>query len=72
MLNEDFKNISLHFVENNLVINLKADKIKCMLVGTSRNLSTDPNQLKLFYNHTQIYFAESIIYLYHYQLLTKN
>ena len=61
------KNSSLYFVENELIINLRAGKTKCILLGTSRKLSTLPNHMKLFYNHTQIYIAES----HKYQPLTK-
>lgn len=62
MLNEDLKNVSSYFVENELVINLKAGKIEYKLVGTSRKLSTVPNLLILFNNHSQIYVADSYKY----------
>ena len=35
ILNEDLKNLSSYFVENELVTNLKAGKTKCMLLGAS-------------------------------------
>ena len=57
MLNEDLKNLSWYFVENELVVNLKAGRIKCILLGTSRKFLATQNQL--FYNHTQIYVAKS-------------
>lgn len=53
----------MYFVENELATNLKASKTKCMLRGTSRKLSTVPQQPKLINNHTQFYVAESCKYL---------
>ena len=52
-----WKTFSSYFVENELVINLKAGKTECML------LLTVPNLLILFYNDNQIYVAESYKYL---------
>lgn len=63
MLNKDFKNVSKIFTENKLIINLKAGKTKCMLLGTSQKLSTVWNQIHLFYNSTPIHVVKSYKYL---------
>lgn len=62
MLKKDLKNVSSYFVENELIINLKVGKTMYTL-GISIKLLTVHSQLKLFYNHTQIYVAESYKYL---------
>ena len=38
MSNDDFKNISWYFVENELVVNLKAGRTKCILLGNLENV----------------------------------
>ena len=63
MLNIDLKNMSKFFTENELIINLEAVKTECMLLGTSRKLSTVCNQLQLFYNFTPIHVTKSYKYL---------
>ena len=62
MLKKDLKNVSSYFVENELIINLKVGKTMYTL-GISIKLLTVHSQLKLFYNHTQIYVAESYKFL---------
>ena len=63
ILNEDLVNISGYYIENELIINLKAGKSECMLLGTSKKTKKDRNHPDLIYGNTHIFVAEAYKYL---------
>ena len=62
-LNQEFKNISTYFDQNQLVINLNKGKTESMLFGTSKKLSTSGKEINLWYKHMRIKSTESYKYL---------
>ena len=50
LLNDDLVNVSGYFIENELIINLKAGKSECMLLGTSKKTEerSQPSRFNLW------------------------
>ena len=63
MLGKDLKNVLKFFTENELIKNLKGSKTESMLLGTSQKLSTDRNQIQLFFKSTAINVVKPYKYL---------
>ena len=62
-LNLQIQNLYKFLAENELIINLKPGKTEAMLFGSSKRLAKNPEQLRLTYNGTDIYFTKRYKYL---------
>lgn len=63
MLNNDLKNISSYFRENELVINLKPGKTECVLFGTAKRLAMSKADFALLFDGVPINVTTSYKYL---------